>query len=138
MIASPLPTMTTSWSPNSYALSWPLLTSKSTIESRFPSLLIEPNFEEHDIYWKADDRETNESMQTRGRRALDRVFDTTSGEGATESFISITSHSEFFRNLLAVLNHQPYPLSTGEMIPVFVKATRVDSANGESSASGRS
>lgn len=78
--------------------------------------------EQDDIYWKADDRETNHSMQIRGRRALDRVF----GEGgAKERFISITSHSEFFRNLLAVLDHQPYPLSTGEMIPVVVKATRV-------------
>ena len=44
---------------------------------------------------------------------------------ADEIDISITSHSQFFRNLLAVLNHQPYPLATGEMIPVIVKATRV-------------
>jgi hypothetical protein len=29
-----------------------------------------------------------------------------------------------------VLNHQPYPLATGEMIPVVVKATRVGGANG--------
>ncbi len=39
--------------------------------------------------------------------------------------ISITGHSAIFTNLLVVINHQPYPLATGEMIPVVVKATRV-------------
>ncbi len=39
--------------------------------------------------------------------------------------ISITAHAAILRNLLAVLGHQPYPLATGEMIPVVVKATRL-------------
>ena len=42
--------------------------------------------------------------------------------------ISITAHSGIFRNFLAVLQHQSYPLATGEMIPVVVRAT-VNSAN---------
>jgi hypothetical protein len=57
-------------------------------------------------------------------------------EKADEIDISITSHSQFFRNLLAVLNHQPYPLATGEMIPVVVKATRVRKQGTESGSSG--
>jgi hypothetical protein len=44
--------------------------------------------------------------------------------------ISITSHSAFFANLLVVLGHQPYPLATGEMIPVVVKATRLSGGRG--------
>lgn len=39
--------------------------------------------------------------------------------------ISVTAHSGNLRNLLAVLGHQPYPLATGEMIPVVVRATPV-------------
>lgn len=38
--------------------------------------------------------------------------------------ISITSHSCALRSLLAILNHAPISLETGEMIPVVVKATR--------------
>jgi hypothetical protein len=57
-------------------------------------------------------------------------------EESNEIDISITSHSQFFRNLLAVLNHQPYPLATGEMIPVVVKATRVRKQGSESGSSG--
>ena len=95
---------------------------------------------EEDLLWKPDERETDAHMQMRGRRALDRVF---GKDGAAETCefrfcgsifreklmqtradISVTSHSAFLRNLLAVLGHQPYPLSTGEMIPVVVKATR--------------
>jgi hypothetical protein len=115
---------------------------------RFPEFIIEKDFVENDELWKDDDRESEFRMQTRGRRALDRMF----GEnGASETCtsplhsqfdiadeidISITSHSQFFRNLLAVLNHQPYPLATGEMIPVVVKATRVRKQGSDSGSSG--
>ena len=56
-------------------------------------------------------------MQERATRALDRLFGPVEGGGAPETFISITSHSAFLRNVLAVLRHQPYPLATGELIP---------------------
>jgi hypothetical protein len=39
--------------------------------------------------------------------------------------ISITGHSAIFFNLLVVLGHQAYPLETGEMIPVVVKAVKL-------------
>jgi hypothetical protein len=39
--------------------------------------------------------------------------------------ISVTAHSAILRNAIAVLGHGPYPLQTGEMIPVVVKATPV-------------
>jgi hypothetical protein len=114
---------------------------------RFPEFIIEKDFVENDELWKDDDRESEVRMQTRGRRALDRMF----GEnGASETCklpsilviradeidVSITSHSQFFRNLLAVLNHQPYPLATGEMIPIVVKATRVRKQGSEAGSSG--
>ena len=98
---------------------------------------------EHDELWKPDDRETDEHMQMRMRRALDRMFGTGGASETCESSasfqcsyrncgmldISITGHSAIFRNLLAVLNHQVYPLATGEMIPVVVRATKTTIAD---------
>ncbi|ODN83924.1 phosphoglycerate mutase [Cryptococcus wingfieldii CBS 7118] len=94
--------------------------TKSIIKERFPAFTIEDGLTEEDELWKPDDRETDEHMQFRARRAMDRLF---GRRGAGKTYISITGHSAIFRNLLAVLNHQPYPLATGEMIPVVVKAT---------------
>lgn len=51
------------------------------------------------------------------------------------SDVSITGHGAIFRNLLAVLGHQPYPLATGEMIPVVVKAT-LRNVNGRAKVNG--
>lgn len=42
----------------------------------------------------------------------------------TRPDISLTSHSCALRSLLAILNHTPLSLETGEMIPVVVKATK--------------
>lgn len=53
--------------------------------------------------------------------------------------VSITSHSAILRNVLAVLGHGPYPLQTGEMIPVVIKATPVkqeQKVNGRSGTNG--
>ncbi|WRT65747.1 uncharacterized protein IL334_002695 [Kwoniella shivajii] len=97
--------------------------TKSYIQKRFPTFNIEDGFAEEDELWTPDDRETDAHMQMRAQRAMDRLF----GEnGSGETFISVTSHSAILRNLLAVLHHQPYPLATGEMIPVVVKATKIE------------
>ncbi|OCF75050.1 phosphoglycerate mutase [Kwoniella mangroviensis CBS 8886] len=96
--------------------------TRTYIANRFPTFKIEEGFAEEDELWKADDRETDAHMQMRAQRAMDRLF---GPDGAKETFISVTSHSAILRNLLAVLHHQPYPLATGEMIPVVVKATRL-------------
>jgi hypothetical protein len=37
------------------------------------------------------------------------------------TFISITSHSGFITAMLAVLGHRPFPLGTGQAIPVIVE-----------------
>lgn len=55
------------------------------------------------------------------------MVDTAVRYSADHADISVTAHSGNLRNLLAVLGHQPYPLATGEMIPVVVKATPVES-----------
>lgn len=40
--------------------------------------------------------------------------------------ISITSHGAALTSLLAVLHHTPMKLTTGEMLPVVIKATKQD------------
>ena len=44
------------------------------IQKTFPQFKIEPGFEEEDVFWKPDIRETDEQMQIRGQRGLDRLF----------------------------------------------------------------
>ncbi|ORY22492.1 histidine phosphatase superfamily [Naematelia encephala] len=100
--------------------------SKSVIQSKFPLFTIEPGFAEEDELWTPDHRESDLSMQIRSQRALDRIF---GSNGLSETYISITAHSAIFRNTLAVLRHQPYPLATGEMIPVVVRAIPVSESS---------
>ncbi|OWZ31903.1 phosphoglycerate mutase [Cryptococcus neoformans] len=95
---------------------------KSVLQKKFPNFKIEEGLTEEDELWKADDRETDAHMQMRAQRAMDRLF---GKDGAKETYISVTAHSAILRNLLAVIHHQAYPLATGEMIPVVVKATRL-------------
>lgn len=52
----------------------PFADDQSYIEERFPSFKIEKGFAEEDELWKPDIRETDEHMQIRGQRALDRLF----------------------------------------------------------------
>lgn len=52
-----------------------MLIYQSTIATRFPNIIIEEGFEEDDLLWFPDQRESDTSMQKRMRRALDRVFD---------------------------------------------------------------
>ena len=59
-------------------------------------------------------------MQTkRMKRLLDEVF-VEVGDDVT--FISLTSHSGAIKAILKVLNHRPFKLHTGDVLPVFVKA----------------
>jgi hypothetical protein len=65
------------------------------IQERFPTFRIEKGFSEEDGLWATDWRESDEEMQIRGRRALDRVFGPGGAEETCESsFIhAITSRN---------------------------------------------
>ncbi|BEI85008.1 hypothetical protein CcaverHIS002_0504090 [Cutaneotrichosporon cavernicola] len=96
---------------------------RTAIATRFPMMRIEEAMTEADELWRADERESDEHMQMRMRRAMDRVM-----ANNYSTYISVTAHAAILRNLLPVLGHHPYPLATGEMIPVVVKATRLEKA----------
>ncbi|ODV79356.1 phosphoglycerate mutase [Suhomyces tanzawaensis NRRL Y-17324] len=98
---------------------------RSVIAQKYEKLgfRIEPGFEENDIYYKDDYRETVAEHALRINRNLQEIFTTT-----PEDIVSITSHSGSIRAQLLVLGHRSFAVGTGGMVPVFVKATKVGNA----------
>ncbi|KAG6094372.1 hypothetical protein E4U30_003415 [Claviceps sp. LM220 group G6] len=91
--------------------------SKSEIAKFVPGWTFEKGFSETDPLWRADKSETPEHAVARSEKVLDDVF-----AKDDSTWISVTSHSGEIRALLQALNHRPFGLSTGQIIPVLVKA----------------
>ena len=88
----------------------------------FPSWPIEAGFSEEDELWNGVTAETSGAQDIRSAEALGQVFFASSKK---ESFVSVTSHSGEISSILRVLGHRTFSLSTGAVIPVFVKAEKV-------------
>ncbi|AEO69931.1 uncharacterized protein THITE_2146815 [Thermothielavioides terrestris NRRL 8126] len=95
--------------------------NKTYISHMFPTYKFEPGFSETDQLWRATEEETDAALAQRAKAVLDDVFRTDKN-----TWISITAHSGIAGALLAALNHRPFSLSTGQIIPVLVKAEAVD------------
>ncbi|KAL6453014.1 hypothetical protein SBY92_000359 [Candida maltosa Xu316] len=97
--------------------------NRSTIAEKYESkgFEIEPGFEEEDIYWKPDYRETVPEQAVRQNNGFQELFN----NYPNDQIVSITSHSGSIRTQLLVLGHRPFAVGTGGMIPVFVKAVKV-------------
>jgi broad specificity phosphatase PhoE len=91
--------------------------SRSEIAALFPSWTIESGFTEYDELWNGTYGETSAAQAIRSKKVLDDVF---SNDDA--AWISVTSHSGEIGSLLSVLGHRTFSLSTGQAIPVLVKA----------------
>lgn len=91
--------------------------NRSHIEELFPFYKIESGFTEYDELWNGTYAETSAAQAVRSKKALDDVF---SNDDST--WISVTSHSGEIASLLSVLGHRVFSLSTGQAIPVLVKA----------------
>jgi len=94
--------------------------SKTYIHENYPSYTFEDGFAEEDPLWDPLKRETDSAQDARSKTVLDDVF---SNDDST--YISISSHSGEIGAILRVLGHRPFGLSTGQVIPVLVKAERV-------------
>ncbi|KAL8826890.1 MAG: hypothetical protein Q9191_003525, partial [Dirinaria sp. TL-2023a] len=97
--------------------------SKTYIHRAFPSYIIEPGFAETDPLWEALHGETNVDQDLRSKTVLDAVFSSSSHK--RETYVSITSHSGEIASLLRVLGHRVFPLNTGAVIPVLVRAQTI-------------
>jgi broad specificity phosphatase PhoE len=69
--------------------------SKSVIHEAYPDWPFEDGFEENDLLWVPDLRETNAAMVVRARKAMDDIFDTDKN-----THVSISSHSGAIASLL--------------------------------------
>ena len=95
--------------------------NKTYIADMFPVYEFEPAFTEVDQLWRHNESETGDAQDLRAKNVLDDVFETDD-----MTWISITSHSGQITSLLRALNHRSFRLSTGQIIPVLVKASLVD------------
>ncbi|KAF4984709.1 hypothetical protein FZEAL_150 [Fusarium zealandicum] len=91
--------------------------SRTYIESLAPRIKFEKGFTDEDELWTGEKGETAEHQLARSKEALDDIF---TSDNAV--WISISSHSGEITKLLQALNHQPFRLATGQIIPVLVKA----------------
>ncbi|KAI1815948.1 phosphoglycerate mutase-like protein [Poronia punctata] len=94
-----------------------LRSNKTYIASLLPNFRFGDGFTENDELWRGDEGETAEAEFRRIKNAMDDIF--TSDDS---TWISITTHSGQIKVNLEVLRHKPFSLSTGQAIPVLVKA----------------
>jgi len=95
--------------------------TKTHITNTFPQVSFEPGFEEQDTLWEKDYREPSSARRYRLAMFLDDVFET---DGNV--WLSLTSHSGAIASILEAVGHRKFALQTGGVIPVVVKAERVD------------
>lgn len=106
--------------------------TKTQIENAFPHVTFEPNFSNPDPLWEADYREPASARRYRLATFLDDIFaseasdsEASDGQGGNV-FLSLTSHSGAIASILEAVGHRSFKLETGGVIPVFLKAERVE------------
>jgi hypothetical protein len=98
--------------------------SKTYIKDLFPSWRIEDGFAENDQLWNGVTEETSAAQDIRSTTVLGEIFFSSSGKDDT--FVSVTSHSGEIGSILDVVGHRTFSLNTGAVIPVLVKAEKVE------------
>ncbi|KAJ5820011.1 histidine phosphatase superfamily [Penicillium riverlandense] len=94
--------------------------SRSAIEAEYPLYRIEDGFSEEDTLWDPKVRESDEERAARLRELLEDIFATDEN-----TFVSMTAHSGAITSILEVTGHRRFPLATGGVIPLLVKAELV-------------
>ncbi|KWU45332.1 phosphoglycerate mutase-like protein [Rhodotorula sp. JG-1b] len=93
--------------------------SKTWMSAHYPRFVFAEPFEEKDVLWSADERETDDQQDARSRKALDYIFSHDS-----PTYIAITAHGGTIASLLRVVQHPRVQTQTGSVTPVIVKARR--------------
>ncbi|WEW60203.1 putative phosphoglycerate mutase pmu1 [Emydomyces testavorans] len=93
--------------------------SRTYINSTYPTYIIEHGFTESDTLWVPDLRESFSAQRERVRTLFDDIFTHDSN-----TFLSLTAHSEVITVILDVVGHRKFPLSTGAVIPVLIRAEK--------------
>ncbi|PLN75199.1 histidine phosphatase superfamily [Aspergillus taichungensis] len=95
--------------------------SKTAIATEYPEYKIEPGFAETDPLYDPKLRESNSARDARLLGFLQDVF-----AHDDKSFLSMTAHSGAITSILEVTGHRVFALATGGVIPVLVRAERVE------------
>jgi broad specificity phosphatase PhoE len=90
--------------------------NKTYIQSTYP-YRIKPEFVEEDPLWLPDLRESDSALTARLKRLLDDIF-----EHHNDTIFSLTSHGGAVGALLRAVGHREFPLRTGAVMPVLIKA----------------
>ncbi|ANB11239.1 Pmu1p [Sugiyamaella lignohabitans] len=100
--------------------------SRTHISTRFGHVVnIEDSFPEEDTTWRPDHRETPLEHSIRTKRFLTRLFDSDWHSPTPDDYVSVTSHMGTINSFLLVINHRPFTVLPGGMIPVIIRADRV-------------
>lgn len=94
--------------------------NRSVIAAKYANWKFEEGFEEEDVLWKPDLRESHAAQDQRAYVVMREIF-----EGDANTWISISSHSGQIAAALRVLGHRDFGLGTGQIIPVLVKIEKV-------------
>ncbi|KJA15649.1 hypothetical protein HYPSUDRAFT_48179 [Hypholoma sublateritium FD-334 SS-4] len=94
--------------------------SRSYIAAHKPHFDIEEGLSEEDELWHATIRETKPEVAQRARIVLDTIFESSNDD----IFVSITAHGGWINGFLTAIGRGIYPLKTGGVLPVIVKAQR--------------
>ena len=95
----------------------------SHLRKAFPHITFEEGFSEEDPLWEADYREPGSARKFRLSQFLDDIF-----AHDSNVFLSLTSHSGAIGSILEALGHRRFALQTGGVIPVVVRAKRIQGA----------
>ena len=93
----------------------------SQIASLFPHATFEPGFPDADELWEKDYREPASARRYRLATLLDDIF-----ASDENMFLSLTSHSGAIASILEAVGHRAFRLETGGVIPVVLRAERVE------------
>lgn len=85
--------------------------------------IFEAGFAEADELWRPDVRESNAEVDARMQSVLNDIFAHDPSE-----VVSLTAHSGAIASMLRVSGHQEFPLLTGAVIPMLVRAEKVEMA----------
>ncbi|KAF7719718.1 Uncharacterized protein PECH_008904 [Penicillium ucsense] len=91
--------------------------NKSAIAAEFPHYRFEAGFVEED---ELCDPQIRESDKLRNKRLLELLNDVFLTDETI--FLSLTAHSGAITSILEIIGHRKFPLATGAVIPVVVKA----------------
>ncbi|KAA8647149.1 hypothetical protein EYZ11_009895 [Aspergillus tanneri] len=94
--------------------------SKSAIAAEYPLFIFEDGFAEEDPLYNPELRESDTARDARLRDLLLDIF-----AHDDHAILSLTAHSGAITSILQVVEHRRFPLATGGVIPVLVRADRV-------------